>query len=248
MTDRPDQSPSCHESPLYPADDERIRRLLAEARHTEPMPEAVAARLDQVLADLVADRAEREPPEPAAAPVDLAARPARTAANLLVAAAAVVPVGFGITQVLPDAASAAAAATRRPPTTAAGGEAAAERPTAPETAVVAADPAARGRRGPQSQAFAIRSERFGPDVRRVRDELLRNERPPPDPARAARHRRQVRRGRPRDLRRSPRRSGPAAARGRRPGRRPLPLRRRRTALFDHLDLTLRGRPLSLGLV
>ena len=32
--------------------EEQVRRLLADARHTEPMPDDVAARLDGVLADL----------------------------------------------------------------------------------------------------------------------------------------------------------------------------------------------------
>ena len=37
---------------LTPAEEERVRRLLADARHTEPMPDEVVARLDGVLADL----------------------------------------------------------------------------------------------------------------------------------------------------------------------------------------------------
>ena len=55
-----------HESPLDPAEDERIRRLLADARHTEPMPEAVVARLDRVLSGLSDDRTERGPSGPTA--------------------------------------------------------------------------------------------------------------------------------------------------------------------------------------
>ncbi|MBA2955056.1 hypothetical protein GON03_12005 [Nocardioides sp. MAH-18] len=74
--------------------DDAVRRLLAEARHAEPLPDDVAARLDDVLADL---RAEGPPP----AVVDLAAaRRRRTRLrNGLVAAAAVVLVGFGISRV-----------------------------------------------------------------------------------------------------------------------------------------------------
>src|SRR5688572_21810095 len=103
--DGPDDGhePERRETSLPPADDERIRRLLAEARHTEPMPEAVAARLDGVLAGLSADRTrlgQQGAHEDHRAPVvDLAARRRRrTAANLLVAAAAVLVVGFGISQ------------------------------------------------------------------------------------------------------------------------------------------------------
>ena len=91
-----------HESPLDPAEDERIRRLLADARHTEPMPEAVVARLDRVLSGLSEDRSERAERADRAEVVDLMARRRRTVGQLLVAAAAVVAVGFGITQVLPD--------------------------------------------------------------------------------------------------------------------------------------------------
>src|SRR5688572_9442692 len=95
----PENTGELHESPLSPAEDERIRRLLAEARHTDPMPDAVVARLDRVLTGLAGERAERASQ---AQVVDLAARRRRTAGQLLVAAAAVVAVGFGITQVLPS--------------------------------------------------------------------------------------------------------------------------------------------------
>jgi hypothetical protein len=75
-------------------DDDQVRRLLADARHTEPLPEDVAARLDDTLADLRADRPVRS------AVTDLAAaRRRRRARNLLIAAAAaVVVVGLGIDQ------------------------------------------------------------------------------------------------------------------------------------------------------
>ena len=93
-----------HESPLDPAEDERIRRLLADARHTEPMPDAGVARLDRVLSGLSDDRterADRADRADRAEVVDLVARRRRTVGQLLVAAAAVVAVGFGITLVLP---------------------------------------------------------------------------------------------------------------------------------------------------
>ena len=76
--------------------DEQVRRLLAEARHDEPLPAEVADRLDRVLGEL-RDEGRRTP-----APVDLAARRRRRLArNLLVAAAAVVVVGVGIKAVDP---------------------------------------------------------------------------------------------------------------------------------------------------
>jgi hypothetical protein len=74
--------------------EEQVRRLLADARHDEPMPADVVDRLDRALADL---RGEfRRTPDP----TDLAARRRRRfARNLLVAAAAVVVVGVGISRV-----------------------------------------------------------------------------------------------------------------------------------------------------
>lgn len=74
----------------------RLRRLLADARHGDPIPVDVAARLDRVL-----DQLAHEPPQPVEAPdavVDLAARRRRRVTGLLVAAAAVVVLGVGIGQ------------------------------------------------------------------------------------------------------------------------------------------------------
>jgi hypothetical protein len=78
---------------------ERVRRLLAEARVEAPMPDDVVARLDRVLARL----ADEEDDDDAPSLVDLAARRRRKAATLLVAAAAVVAVGVGAGQLLPGA-------------------------------------------------------------------------------------------------------------------------------------------------
>jgi hypothetical protein len=77
--------------PELTPDEEQVRRLLADARHDEPLPADVADRLDRVLGEL------REEGRRTPAPVDLAARRRRRLArNLLVAAAAVVVVGVGI--------------------------------------------------------------------------------------------------------------------------------------------------------
>ena len=72
---------------------QEVRRLLADARHDEPMPEPVVARLDRVLAGL-AEEPVREAPV-----TDLATR-RRRATSLLVAAAAVIAVGVGVSQVV----------------------------------------------------------------------------------------------------------------------------------------------------
>lgn len=90
---------------LDPATAAAVRRLLAEARHDEPVPPAVAARLDATLAGLRAERPSAAPspmpplaPRPGGddAPIDLAARRRRRRGSvLLAAAAAVVVVGVG---------------------------------------------------------------------------------------------------------------------------------------------------------
>ncbi|QCW52317.1 hypothetical protein FE634_21190 [Nocardioides dongxiaopingii] len=84
-----------------PEQQAHVRRLLAKARHTEPLPPEVAQRLDGVLGQLVSEgpRAIDPPPPPGPAPVDeLAARRRRRVTGLLAAAAAVVVVGVGIGQ------------------------------------------------------------------------------------------------------------------------------------------------------
>ncbi|WP_148615435.1 hypothetical protein [Nocardioides rubriscoriae] len=93
-----------HDPEAGPAEQEAVRRLLAEARHVEPLPPDVAARLDGVLAQLAAEGPHAVDPAPAAPHaaqvVDLAARRRRRARGLLGAAAAVVVLGVGATQVL----------------------------------------------------------------------------------------------------------------------------------------------------
>ncbi len=84
------------EPELTPAQTEAVRALLAEARHVEPVPADVAARLDATLADLHAERLEALAPV-----VTLTSRRRRMASTALLAAAAVVVVGVGVGQVLP---------------------------------------------------------------------------------------------------------------------------------------------------
>lgn len=83
---------------LTPEQESQVRRLLAEARHDEPIPAEVGERLDRVLAGLTRD----EPGAPGVAPVvDLAARRRRrNAAAVLAGAAAVIVAGFAIGQVI----------------------------------------------------------------------------------------------------------------------------------------------------
>jgi hypothetical protein len=138
------------------------------------MPEAVVARLDRVLADLSDDRTERADRADRAEVVDLMARRRRTVTQLLVAAAAVVAVGFGITQVLPDLGGSSGGDAQEGT---AGGAAAdsaeggdeGSRLVSPESAPEAPSDGATS--GPTKNTLRIRSDEFGPDVRRARNQL-----------------------------------------------------------------------------
>lgn len=99
MTDRPD-SPDELE-PAESAEIAEVRRLLADARHAEPMPHDVVARMNRVIA-----RLGDETPAPAPDPrpgdvVPIAPHRRRRAAALLVAAAAVVAGGVALGPHLP---------------------------------------------------------------------------------------------------------------------------------------------------
>lgn len=86
---------------LSPADEARLRRLLARSRHDEQVPDDVASRLDDVLARLESGDPELVGPRALNAQVrELAARRRRTVTTMLVAAAAVAVVGIGLGQVL----------------------------------------------------------------------------------------------------------------------------------------------------
>lgn len=81
---------------LTAAQNQEVRRLLADARHGEPIPEDVAARLDRVLAQLAAGDPEHDP----GWVIELTSWRRRRAASLLVAAAAIVAIGVGLSQVV----------------------------------------------------------------------------------------------------------------------------------------------------
>jgi hypothetical protein len=92
-------------SPAGPADgltpgQQEVRRLLADARHRDPMPDDVAGRLDRVLAGLAQVPDDGPDAARAARVGSLAARRRRRAATALVAAAAAVAVGIGLGQVV----------------------------------------------------------------------------------------------------------------------------------------------------
>ena len=77
---------------LTPDQNDAVRRALAQARHTDPLPTDVAARLDHVLDGLRGERSE----QPTVVFSLDARRRRRRATTMLVAAAAVVVGGFGI--------------------------------------------------------------------------------------------------------------------------------------------------------
>jgi hypothetical protein len=84
------------EEPDRPGHDD-VRRLLADARHTEPIPADVADRMDEVLSGL---RSEGEPVHVAEV-IPLDAQRRRRAAGLLAAAAVIVVGGVVAAQQLP---------------------------------------------------------------------------------------------------------------------------------------------------
>jgi len=108
VTDSPG-TPDPDESPEI----EDVRRLLADARHTEPMPDDVVARMDDVIAGLRETPAVDEPetrvaPDRYANVMPLAPRRRLRAAGMLVAAAAVVVGGVVVAQNLPQSTSSSA--------------------------------------------------------------------------------------------------------------------------------------------
>jgi hypothetical protein len=153
--------------------EEQVRRLLAEARHTEPMPEDVAARLDGVLADLTVDAGPSAGPLAAAGarrtpapPADLAAaRRRRNARKLLVAAAAVVAIGVGLNEVDLTVSGGDSASTATSGAEDAAGDAAGAEASQPEAAPSPADSLdgyVYGR-----AALRLTAARFGTQVRRL---------------------------------------------------------------------------------
>lgn len=89
MTDQSDESAETPEIA-------EVRRLLADARHTEPMPDDVATRMADVLAGLAAESEPSPPPRSNAVVLPIASHRRRKVAGLLVAAAVVVVGGVTI--------------------------------------------------------------------------------------------------------------------------------------------------------
>lgn len=142
------------EPELSPAQQEAVRRLLADARHDEPMPQQVADRLDGVIAELAATRAtndeeqqQTDEAQESGAVVSLdRERRARRWPGYLMAAAAVAAIGFGVTQMIgsdDDAGSGADSSATAPEvgSNAAPQDAQSEPTQEPEKGAAARDPA-----------------------------------------------------------------------------------------------------------
>jgi hypothetical protein len=124
-----DRDPTVEPSFDDPAHDE-LRALLADARVTEPVPDAVAARLDATLQSLRAERADEDDRAGLAPVVPLRRRLAR----VLVAAAAVIVVGaggFGIARLAGGGGSAGDMSADKASTTSEGSGGGAGTPTVP---------------------------------------------------------------------------------------------------------------------
>jgi hypothetical protein len=164
----PDQEPD-----LTPEQEQEVRRLLADARHDEPMPTEVAARLDRVLSDLAAEPGGGvSDEEQAASVVALASRRRRRVTSVLVAAAAVVAIGVGLGQLtdLGGSSSSDSAAERSTTSadsarTGAGSGAAKEDSPQPSTNGLASGAAPQMAFG---NPVRIRPDHFSADVARAR--------------------------------------------------------------------------------
>lgn len=168
----PDQQPD-----LTPEQEREVRRLLADARHSEPMPTDVAARLDRVLADLAGqDRTPHdEDVATGASVVSLASRRRRRVTALLVAAAAVVAVGVGVDQLTHTDFSGSGSATSDKSTVS--GESARSSGSAarPKRDHGKTDSLLDGAMAPEtSTSFRVRPHHFSADVTRARKLTLRS--------------------------------------------------------------------------
>ena len=166
------EEPELARSDISREQEESVRRLLAQARANEPMPEAVRARLETVLRQLGTE--DQGAPSRAPAPViDLAVRRRKRVRAVFLAAAAVTAFGVAVPQLLQsnsmDQSSVSGAETADE-----GGPAAATQ----EDSGTERDDANADQAGPASAAAppTLRADRFAEDAQAVLDRLyLTNE-------------------------------------------------------------------------
>jgi hypothetical protein len=152
-------------SPAGPSDEltpeqEEVRRLLAEARHVDPMPDDVVDRLDRVLAGLAAESGDDRVAAPAASVVSLASRRRHRAKTALVAAAAVVAVGIGLGQVIGDGVGGGGSADSTAASSAQERESSADLDARADSEYLVV-----------TEPLPVRPEHFSSDVRRIRGGL-----------------------------------------------------------------------------
>lgn len=177
---------------MNPADEARVRELLAATRHDEGLPDDVAARLDRTLAELNAERAT----DPGVVPGDeLASRRRRRRGGALLAAAAVIVVGgVAVGQVLQprgadDAGGGAASRAESRDTFESGDAAGGAAEDAEGSAPSATSGGPNTLQGPTSappevvpeplgRPVRLRSDTFADDVRRIAARRLHSPRAP----------------------------------------------------------------------
>ena len=241
----------------HPDPDDAVRRLLADARPTEPMPADVAARMDDVLAGLADGSvagAETSGPGADPAPIrpavaSLAAERRRRAAGMLVAAAAIVVGGVVVAQHLPSpggAQSGASAAEDRGSSTA-GGFADSSKSRKPEA--LSGNAYDRGRATVRNGRVVVRPQHFTSDAFAARRLLGQMRTASQSPGLVTvrpvlRRRAGPREARERDVRASPGGAGVPPPGEQYPGGRPVRLRVPPTGAVGHPPppLTPAGRP------
>ncbi|GAA2141337.1 hypothetical protein GCM10009844_11730 [Nocardioides koreensis] len=161
MPDEPD---------LGPEQEQEVRRLLADARHTEPVPADVATRLDRVLADLAAQHGG-SPDDEADNVVAMASRRRRRVTSVLVAAAAVVAIGVGLDQVVDSGGSGESASTADRATVAESGGAGSGSDQGKDEPAPGADSLTNSGAAPEqalTDPVRVRPDHFSADVARAR--------------------------------------------------------------------------------
>jgi hypothetical protein len=169
MNQTPDE-PGVPPDMLSDEQEESVRRLLASARATEPLPEEVRLRLEEVLRGL----AEADQPLAAgttAPVVDLAARRRRRVRTLFVAAAAVTAFGVALPQLLQvtgsDSSSVFSTAEDAPAGATAGEDSGADR----DSPAAGAPEAGQQDTSVPSAPPTLREERFAKDAQALRDRV-----------------------------------------------------------------------------
>lgn len=179
MNQTPDD-PDTPQGELSAEQEESVRRLLAQARVSEPMPEPVRERLDRVLRDLADGTPTGIPRTSTPAPlVDLAERRRRRVRAVLVAAAAVTVIGVAVPQLVQttgsDEMNRVTSASDEAPAAGAPREGAAQESTEGRDSYLTGESAPEddGTAVPSPAAVppTLRSSRFAQDAQELRDRI-----------------------------------------------------------------------------